>query len=354
MLKPQKKIMPGAGVRHYLLEAWKRRRAYIGGNKLEAFRLATREDLGIPVAVDVYGAKVTGAGRQERLEGGAAVLQLYEERLPAGMIEGLRSVLSADYGLSGFYEKKRFRKLAALSGGAPVSSEMAGNADEKPVEVVVNEYGHKFIVNLNNHLDCGLFLDHRETRRRVERMVRDSITGPAARAPMFLNLFSYSGSFSVYAAAGGAAMTHSVDLSKSYCEWARRNLSLNGFPEDKHWIYRMDVFEFYKYAARKKLQFDLIVIDPPTFSRNKDSSFSVQKDQMKLLTGAANLLLPNGQIIFSNNCLDFRLDRDLNELFSIKDIQNETIPLDFWVDTINPQWWTEVNQIHNCFLLTKK
>ncbi len=327
----------GRSLRHLLQESWKRRRAYVAGNKLEAFRLATKEDLDIPIAVDVYGAMVTGSGDAAHIASGKAVLQVYQEELPPGTLAGLRDLLAADFGLEGFYEKSRFKVKETPDSG--------GRLDEAPVEFVIQEYGHKFIVNLNNYLDSGIFLDHRETRRRVERM---------ASGLNVLNLFAYTGSFSVYAAAGGAAMTHTVDLSKTYCDWARRNLTLNGFPEDKNWIYRMDTFEFYKYAARKNLRFDLIIIDPPTFSRNKGQNFSVQRDQDFLIASAAKLLNDGGQIIFSNNCQDFLLSTGLKQTFNIQNIQNETIPLDFWIDTINPNWFAAPNQIHNCYLISKK
>lgn len=171
--------------------------------------------------------------------------------------------------------------------------------------------------------------------------------------PVVLNLFAYTGSFSVYAE-GGAKLTHTVDLSKTYCEWARNNFALNDMPEDKNWIYRMEAFEFYKYAKRKALKFDLIIIDPPTFSRSKEANFSVQKDHARLLKGAGDLLNPDGLILFSNNCLDFQMDEQVNKQFEVKDIQSETIPQDFWLNTIATEWWTSRNQIHNCYLIRKK
>lgn len=340
-----------AGLLHRVLAAWQRRRIYLTANNIQAFRLATREELQIPLAVDVYGARFDGNGGDARLTGGQAVLQIYDEFLPDGMLEGVRQLLTSEFSLGGFFEKKRYRaKESPDAGGAPGAP---------PVELVVEEYGHKFLVNLNNYLDCGLFLDHRETRRRAERLLRDMMLlkeqrGERSEAPTMLNLFAYTGSFSVYAAAGGAASTHTVDLSKTYCEWARRNFALNAMPEEKHWIYRMEAFEFYRYAARKGLSFDLIVIDPPTFSRSPAGIFSVQKDHARLLKGAAELLRDGGTILFSNNCLDFRMDDEICAGFDVQDIQNETVPQDFWLNTISRDWWASRNQIHNCYLIRKK
>lgn len=358
---------------HHLAAAWNRRKAYIKANRIEAFRLARQEELEMPVAVDVYG----------NAEGGdrTAVLQIYDEQVDRESVEKLKEILTVEFGVKDFFEKRRYRVKDAPEAG--------GDLREAQVEMVVTEYGHKFLLNLNNYLDTGLFLDHRETRRMVEKMVADmgargegavaseSASGRGrartggrteagvearagrrgeggARGVQVLNLFAYTGSFSVYAAAGGAEMTHTVDLSKTYCDWARRNLELNGFPADKNWIYRMDAMEFYRYAARKGLTFDLIIIDPPTFSRNKESNFSVQRDQVELIEGAASLLRVGGRILFSNNCLNFQLATSLQTKFSVTDIQHETVPLDFWIDTGRGEWWEDQGQIHNCFLMTPR
>jgi 23S rRNA (cytosine1962-C5)-methyltransferase len=317
-------------IKSNLQTAWKRRQAYVESHLLSAYRLVTQEELEMPLAVDIYSD--------------CAVLQIYDEYLDQAGIDEVKTVLSADFQISGFFEKRRYR--------VKESPEAGGDLKEKPVEKVINENGHKFLVNLNNYLDTGLFLDHRETRSMVERMVSEKVEG-GNNDVQVLNLFAYTGSFSVYAAAGGAAMTHTVDLSKTYCEWARRNLELNGCLAERNWVYRMDVWEFYRYAARKGLSFDLIIIDPPTFSRNKESNFSVQRDQVKLIDGAASLLREGGKILFSNNCLDFELDSGLEKRFLIKNIQNETIPMDFWIDTIHRDWLQSPNQIHNCFILEK-
>ena len=344
-------------LRHHLNAAWQRRQSYIQSNRIEAFRLISQEELEMPVAVDCYGESVECKAQSEKLGGrgrggifdsgaGVGVLQVYDEQVDRESVEALKDVLREDFGVEVFFEKRRYRVKDAPESG--------GDLREAPVEKIVSEYGHKFILNLNNYLDTGLFLDHRETRRRVEQMVRSLVAGVGGDGPgvQVLNLFAYTGSFSVYAAAGGAAMTHTVDLSKTYCDWARRNLELNGFAADRHWIYRMDALEYYRYAARKGLTFDLVIIDPPTFSRNKDSNFSVQRDHQQLIEGAASLLRPGGQIIFSNNCLDFQMSPNIERNFTVRNIQSETIPQDFWIDTVNNEYWGEQNQIHNCYLIT--
>ncbi|MCC6643143.1 class I SAM-dependent rRNA methyltransferase [Candidatus Peregrinibacteria bacterium] len=320
----------------HLKAAWDRRKAYVKAGGLQAYRLANREEIsngeaGKAVGVDVYGDY--------------GVLQLYDPLVSVFFLEELEEILSREFRLKRFFHKNRYR--------VKDSPEAGGELGEPPVELEVEEYGHKFLVNLNNYLDTGLFLDHRETRRRVAQMVEvfGAMQGRGARV---LNLFAYTGSFSVYAAAAGAEMTHTVDLSKTYCDWARRNLDLNGFAPAKNWVYRMDTFEFYKYAARKGLRFDLIIIDPPTFSRNKGNNFSVMRDQVALIEGAAELLDADGQMIFSNNCLDFELDEEIRNKYKVQDIQSETVPLDFWIDTQKNDFWKNQQQIHNCYLIGRK
>jgi 23S rRNA G2069 N7-methylase RlmK/C1962 C5-methylase RlmI len=157
-----------------------------------------------------------------------------------------------------------------------------------------------------------------------------------------LNTFAYTGSFSVYAAKGGAKKTYSVDLSGTYCEWIRKNLRLNDLPDDKNWIYKMDTMEFFKYAKKKKLVFDIIIIDPPTFSKNKSKSFSVQKDHPLLLNAALEVLSPDGFILFSNNYREFNFKKEALSPCDLQ-VKTDTIPPDF--PGVQP---------HHCWLLRHK
>src|SRR5439155_26580314 len=145
----------------------------------------------------------------------------------------------------------------------------------------VAEGGHRFLVNLSDYLDTGLFLDHRQTRAMVEA---------AAEGKQFLNLFGYTGAFTVYAAAGGAMTTTTVDLSQTYLDWARRNLQLNGLAGEQHRFVRDDAVAFLRHRARRREPpFDLAVVDPPTFSNSKRLAdvWDVQRHHAELL----NLLL---------------------------------------------------------------
>ncbi len=193
--------------------------------------------------------------------------------------------------------------------------------DEQKVERIVPEGGLKFIVNLTDYLDTGLFLDHRITRG----MVREEATGKRV-----LNLFCYTGSFSTYAAHGKADEVTSVDLSKTYINWAKRNMQYNKlYNPEKHDFIHDDVLEWLKGVPRDR--YDLIVCDPPTFSNSKrmDEHFDVQRDHVTLLKTLLKILSDDGKIYFSNNYRDFQIDRDALPATIVKDITAQTTPFDF-------------------------
>src|SRR5262249_54963076 len=154
-------------------------------------------------------------------------------------------------------------------------------------EVVVEESGLKFRVDLTRYLDPGLFLDHRLTRA----MIRAD-----AAEKRVLNLFSYTGSFSVYAAAGGATSTTSVDLSSTYLDWSKRNFAINGLDLRRHEFVRADAREWAVQSAKSRASFDLIILDPPSFSSSKAmrGTFDVQRDHLRIIDSAARLLSSAG------------------------------------------------------------
>jgi len=182
----------------------------------------------------------------------------------------------------------------------------------------VREGGLKFLVNLHDYLDTGLFLDHRPLRARVRGL---------AKGKRFLNLFCYTGAFSVYAAAGGAAETTNVDLSQTYLDWTARNLAINGFDLTRNKLVRDDAVA---YLQNHSAMFDLIFVDPPTFSNSKRAQdFDVQRDHVALLKLCGQRLFPGGMILFSNNFRRFKLDETALAEFTIRDISAATVPYDF-------------------------
>lgn len=198
---------------------------------------------------------------------------------------------------------------------------------------IVNEGGLRFRVNLTDYLDTGLFLDHRQTRG----MFRE-----AAAKKRVLNLFAYTGSFSVYAAAGGATTTTTVDLSPNYLEWAGENLRLNGFePGGTHQLVRDDSRQFVHLLPREPA-FDLAIVDPPTFSNSKriDDDWDVQRDAVPLLTALRERMSDDGIVYFSTNFRRFKLHEASLPGYAVREISRKTVPEDF-----------RNQRIHRCWLL---
>ncbi len=199
---------------------------------------------------------------------------------------------------------------------------------------VVEEGGLRFWVNFTDYLDTGLFLDHRITRQRLRE---------AAARKRFLNLFAYTGSATVYAAAGRARETTTVDMSATYLDWARRNLAVNGFSGREHTYVQEDCISWLKTAVAERREFDLVFLDPPTFSNSKRMTdiFDVQRDHAAMIDRCMALLAPGGRLVFSNNAQKFEMDADITRRYKVTDISRATLPRDF---ERNPR-------IHQCFEL---
>jgi 23S rRNA (guanine2445-N2)-methyltransferase / 23S rRNA (guanine2069-N7)-methyltransferase len=195
---------------------------------------------------------------------------------------------------------------------------------------VVQEEGLKFLVNLDDYLDTGLFLDHRLTRARLRQQ---------AAGVRFLNLFCYTASATVYAAAGGAAGSLSVDLSNNYLDWAQRNFALNGLDLARHRLERADCLEWLRAPATDR--YGLIFLDPPTFSNSKrmQGVLDIQRDHVELIAYCMQRLMPQGLLVFSCNAQRFRLDEQVGQRWQLRDVSTATLPFDF---ARNPR-------IHRCY-----
>jgi 23S rRNA (guanine2445-N2)-methyltransferase / 23S rRNA (guanine2069-N7)-methyltransferase len=200
--------------------------------------------------------------------------------------------------------------------------------------VAVRESGLEFWVNFQDYLDTGLFLDHRITRQMLREWASDAD---------FLNLFCYTGSATVYAAAGGARSTMSVDLSNTYLDWAHDNLALNGFGGPEHVLHRADCLEWLASQEPGGARFDLAFLDPPTFSNSKRMAgvLDVQRDHVAMIRRSLKLLRPSGRLVFSTNYTRFKLDAQALSDLDVEDISARTIPKDF---ERNPH-------IHRCFVI---
>lgn len=269
------------------------------------------------VAVDVY----TGAGSDE----GHAWAHVAEYAPPAGIdperaaarlasaVATVAEVLALNPAAVFVKRRERQRGAAQYERQATAS-----------VVATVAEGGLLFEVNLSDYLDTGIFLDHRDTRAWVREL---------AAGKRFLNLFAYTGTATVYAAAGGATGTTTVDLSTTYLEWAQRNLARNGMTGSAHEFVRADVTAWLADAAARGERYGLVFCDPPTFSNSKrmEGTWDVQRDHVDLITAAARLLTDDGTLLFSCNRRKFDMDVAALETrgFEVRDVTRRTIPKDF-------------------------
>lgn len=284
---------------------------------LTAFRVYDRDIPEFPFSIDWYAGKVlvsefprrhalkTGAHDEARAEVLAAVAETLE--VPRGEV----------------YVKTRQPKVWGQE-----QYERTGSGSGR---FVVEENGLKFWVLLGDYLDTGLFLDHRNTRLRVKK---------ESSGKDVLNLFAYTGSFSVYAASGGARSTTTVDLSNNYCSWAEDNFALNGLLGKNHRVIRKDVLAFLKTAREQPERFDLIVLDPPSFSTSHkmDGSLNIQRDHPRLLTDTASLLRKGGVLYFSTNFTQFQLDEDKLTGLEWEELTPSSLPDDFHNQAIHRCW----------------
>lgn len=208
--------------------------------------------------------------------------------------------------------------------------------DSTKENFVIRENDYLVYVNLKDYLDTGIFLDHRKSRKFIKEEL-------APKSRSVLNLFSYTSSFSIAASFGGSEFTTSVDMSNTYLEWSEENFILNKMDLKKNKLIRENILEYFQFLKKDKM-FDLIIIDPPTFSRSKKMKipFDIQKDYAYLLNQSLKKLNPRGKIFFSTNFQKFKLNSEQIPNSKITEITNETIPDDF-LDT----------KIHKSFLISK-
>ncbi len=284
---------------------------------LTAYRVYDRDIPESPFAVDLYGRKVhlLEYPRRKALREGS-LLEVRQEVI-AG-IEAVLEVPAKDVFVSTHVPKAWGREQYESTG------------QQGAIEVV-EENGLKFEVRLGERLDSGLFLDHRNTRARVKA---------ESAGKRVLNLFAYTGSFSVYAAAGGAKEVTTVDLSTPYLEWAERNFELNGLALKAHRFIQGDVLQWISDARGP---FDLIVLDPPSHSTSKRMarSFEVQRHHPALLADCLRLLATGGTLYFSTNFLGFELEPRAVAGRTVEELTPRSIPEDFRQKDIHRCWRIE-------------
>jgi 23S rRNA (cytosine1962-C5)-methyltransferase len=284
---------------------------------LSAFRVYDRDMPEYPFAVDWYAGRVhvSEYPRKRAVREGTADAQ--REEVLAAIVDVLEVPRDA------IYTKTHLPKAWGR--------EQYGRNARREERFVVEESGLKFWVNLGDYLDTGLFMDHRNTRARVRE---------EARGKRFLNLFAYTGAFTVYAAAGGARSTTTVDLSNAYLDWAADNLTLNSLVGKQHALIRDDAMAWLEDARAEQREFDLIVVDPPSFSSSKKmtGSFNVQQDHVRLLDCVLAVLSPKGHAYFSTNFLGFELDEARLPHARFEELTPGSIPEDFHFKDIHRCW----------------
>lgn len=298
----------GKNIKH--LRKWAQRQ------DLEAWRMYDRDIPQYPFAADIYADHV----HLQEYDTGWLMHKTDYEKWLAEVVEAVLFVTGLPK--EHIHVKKRQRQKG---------KDQYEKTGVTGTDFVIHEHGRAFWVNLDKYLDTGLFLDHRNTRQKI---------GNIAAGKRFLNLFAYTGSFSVYAATGGALFSETVDLSNTYLQWAQRNFELNGLDMQAHQIVRADVFQYLQKAVEDHKQFDLIVMDPPSFSNSKKmlDILDIQRDQEKLIDGAMRLLSKQGSLYFSNNLRSFTLNPVLEQRYDVNNISRKTIPEDFRNTRIHQCW----------------
>jgi 23S rRNA (guanine2445-N2)-methyltransferase / 23S rRNA (guanine2069-N7)-methyltransferase len=316
----QSVMTPGAQMfANRLQKNAKKLKKWVEKNKIQCYRLYDADMPEYSVAIDIY---QDWAHVQE--------YQAPKSVDPEKAKQRLFDVMSAIPSALNISEAKVILKQRQRQTG----KEQYEKLDQTKHEMIVEEYGCDFIVNLKDYLDTGLFLDHRPVRK----LIQDKANGKR-----FLNLFCYTATASVHAGQGGAHSSLSVDMSNTYTEWARRNIELNEFSDRYHQVERADCIEWLKQSRDT---FDLIFMDPPTFSNSKKMAdvLDIQRDHGELVRLAMARLAKGGELIFSNNYRRFVLDEALEQEFEVKNITRETLDPDF----------DRNDKIHQCYIIKHK
>jgi 23S rRNA G2069 N7-methylase RlmK/C1962 C5-methylase RlmI len=291
------------------LGKWARREA------VTCWRLYDRDIPDVPVTIDDYeGALVIADCRDLR----------HDDVDDDTWLDAVVGAARAATGATDIHHKTRRRMADRRETGVQYQRLGEGRAWRE-----VGEGGRRFLVNLSDYLDTGLFLDHRRTR---------ALVAAEAAGTRFLNLFAYTGAFTVHAAASGAASSVTVDMSNTYVDWAAENLRRNSLSPAAHVLERADVLAW--LAAYRGPRFDLIVVDPPTFSNSKKmlDSFDILRDHVSLLARVAQVAAPAATIWFSTNHRGFRLDPRALPGFTASERTHDTIPPDFAYSRPHKSW----------------
>ncbi len=294
-------------------------------NAITCYRIYDADLPEYAAAIDIYAGEQTWINVQE-YEPPKTIDQHKADQRLAGLLSEIPQVLGVDNPQVFLKIRKKQR-----------STDQYGKHDDQGRFHIIEEGGCKLLVNFEDYLDTGLFLDHRPIRQLIQQQAKNK---------SFLNLFAYTGSATVHAAMGGAKSTTTVDMSNTYIEWAKKNMALNKNAGEHEFI-QADCLDWLNTEANEadRKQYDLIFLDPPTFSNSKrmDDVFDIQNDHVQLIKNATALLADNGVLYFSTNFRRFKMELSALSDLSIEDISASTIPEDF---LRNPR-------IHYCWKISK-
>ena len=308
-----------------LAKQLKHLRGWAKAGGITCFRLYERDIPEFPAIVDWYDGDVVAWVYNRTRDDTPEKVRAFEDLCEEEILDGLQ--------VPGARLHMKYR------GRIKDRSEQYDRVDDRGVVRTVEEQGLRFEVNLSDYLDTGLFLDHRKTR---------SIIRHYAKGKRVLNLFAYTGSFTVYARAGGAIATTTVDMSKTYQDWTKRNLELNGFAVDGalHRLVHADCLQFLEAGPAPGERYDYIVLDPPTFSNSKRmeaDSFAVDRDWPRLVEMATRWLADDGWLYFSTNSRQLKWDdAQVPTGYVAREISERTVPDDF-----------RNRRIHRCWTVTR-
>jgi 23S rRNA (cytosine1962-C5)-methyltransferase len=323
MMEEEKFIM----FRNRLVKVFRHLHKQVKRQGISCYRIYDHDLPEFPFCIEFYDDKLYVAEYKRKFEMAESAHDMWVEK----SLDIISDVLAVQP--ENIFIKLRKRKEGRLGQYQKLSSGVQSNTAQTNKdfllnvnEFIINENGLQFILNMSDYLDTGLFLDHRITRQ----MVREQ-----SGAKKVLNLFAYTGSFSVYAAAGGAEEVVTVDLSNTYLAWAERNMLLNGFAVNK--TSEAGGFKFIRADVKQYLAnlpenyFDIVIMDPPTFSNSKrmEEFLDIQIDHVVLINQCINTLKPGGILYFSTNYSKFELDKENIKTNAVKDITKSTTPFDF-------------------------
>ncbi len=307
-------------LKNRLIKNQKKLKSYLAKNQIEAYRLYNKDIPEYPYLIDIYGKHAVIYEQGKKLQDEDQNLR----EIHQGNIEtALTEVIGIEPALQHF----------------KIREKQKGNEQYRPLDprsqdfFVVKEPPFKFLVNLERYLDTGLFLDHRPLR---QFLVNNS------HGKKVLNLFCYTGSLSVAAAKGGGIVT-SIDMSNTYLDWAYENFLINELDPKQHVFYQADVLKELLIRKENNELFDLIILDPPSFSNSKrmEEDLDIERDHPLLVRDSMALLAPGGTLYFSTNKRKFELHNVITQHYKVKEISQWSIPQDFHQTNIHRAFMIE-------------